>query len=84
MSSVRDRSRTPPKHYNYSFSDLPMNNYMTITVTFFFGSGLLELGYNYNCSFYSPEITIDSILVRGVLDHGINASLFVPVGRSKH
>ena len=44
ITSQRDLSRTHPKHNNYSFyfSDMPINNYMTITVTVFF---FFEAGY---------------------------------------
>ena len=38
VTPQRDFSRTHPKHYNHSFyfSDMPIDNYMTITITFFF------------------------------------------------
>ena len=66
MTSQREtvHEHTQNKH-NYSFysSDMPSNNYMTITITvFLFRSRLFELNCNYN--FCSSGIRIDSILAR--------------------
>ena len=44
----------------FSFSEIPIHNYLTRTVLFF------EAGYYNQLHFYSPEIAIDGLVARMV------------------